>query len=97
MPRILMRRPYLASSGRTDGFVFEEEVGAADQRNYLWGGAAFAVGAVILRAYENAGWPANIRGVQQGLDAGGLVWGLTVDEPGTDGPGLVHKYHHRSW
>jgi type VI secretion system protein ImpD len=92
MPRILMRRPYRASAQRVDGFVFSEDVGAPHQRHFLWGGAAFAVGAVILRAYENAGWPANIRGVQQGIDAGGLVWGLTVDEPGTDSPGVVHKY-----
>ena len=51
----------------------------------------FALGAVILRAFENAAWPANIRGVQRGVEAGGLVCGLLVDEAGTDSPGVAQK------
>lgn len=91
LPRVLMRRPYPAA-GRVDGFSFTEDVAGPDDRKYLWGGAAFALGAVILRAFENAAWPANVRGVQRGVDAGGLVRGLIADEPGTDSPGIAHKY-----
>ena len=97
MPRVLMRLPYqpTAPRERLDGFVedvAEDVARGPDHSKFLWGGAAFALGAVILRAFENAGWPANIRGVQRGVDAGGLVSGLPVDEPGTDSPGVAHKY-----
>lgn len=92
LPRVLMRRPYQAAADRVDGFSFNEDVAGPDARKYLWGGAAFALGAVVLRAFENAAWPANIRGVQRGVDAGGLVTGLVMDEPGTDSRGVAHKY-----
>ena len=99
MPRVLMRLPYKSDSTRVDGFSFTEDVAGAltssdrpDQSKFLWGGAAFAVGAVILRAFENAAWPADIRGVQRGVDAGGLVNGLMVDQPGTDSPGVAQKH-----
>ncbi len=92
LPRVLMRLPYRADSGRVDGCVFAEDVSGPDHRNYLWGGAAFALGSVILRAVENAAWPANIRGVQRGVLGGGLVTGLVADEPGTDSRGVAYKY-----
>jgi len=92
LPRVLMRLPYTPDKGRVDGFSFAEDVTGPDHGKFLWGGAAFALGSVILRAFENAGWPADIRGVQRGVDAGGLVCGLPVDEPGTDDPGVMHNY-----
>jgi type VI secretion system ImpC/EvpB family protein len=87
-----MRLPYRADTARVDGFSFTEHVTGPDHSNFLWGGAVFALGSVILRAFENARWPANIRGVQRGVDAGGLVSGLPADEAGTDSPGVAHKY-----
>ena len=98
LPRVLMRLPYRPDSSRVDGFTYREDVAGGyhaegpDHRKFLWGGAAFAVGAVILRAFENSAWPADIRGVRRGFDAGGLVKGLQVDEPGTDSPGVAQKY-----
>ena len=92
MPRVLMRLPYTADSQRVDGFCFVEDVAGPTHANYLWGGAAFALGTVIMRAFENSGWPADIRGVQRGVEGGGLVTGLSVDEPGTDSPGVAHKF-----
>jgi type VI secretion system ImpC/EvpB family protein len=91
LPRVLMRLPYKPASARVDGFSFAEDVAGPDHDKFLWGGAVFALGAVILRAFENAAWPANIRGVQRGVEAGGLVCGLIVDEPGTDSPGVAQK------
>jgi type VI secretion system ImpC/EvpB family protein len=92
LPRIIMRLPYKPDPWRADGFCFTEDVSGPEHDKYLWGGAVFALGAVILRAFENSAWPADIRGVQRGLDVGGLVNGLLVDEPGTDTPGVVPKF-----
>ncbi len=98
LPRVLMRLPYRPDSTRVDGFTYVEDVAGGyhadgpDHRKFLWGGAAFALGDVILRAFENSAWPADIRGVRRGVDAGGLVRGLQVDEPGTDSPGVAQKY-----
>ncbi len=77
MPRMLMRRPYRASQMRYFGFGFDEEVRSS--RDYLWGGAAFAMGEVLLRAFSEGSWFADIRGAQRGSDHGGRVLGPTYD------------------
>jgi type VI secretion system ImpC/EvpB family protein len=77
MPSILMRRPYRASGLRHFEFGFEETVQRTS--DYLWGGAAFAVGEVILRAFAQSHWLADIRGAQRGVESGGLVLGPTYD------------------
>jgi type VI secretion system ImpC/EvpB family protein len=92
LPQVLMRLPYTADSQRVDGFCFVEDVAGPTHAKYLWGGAVFALGAAIMRAFENSAWPADIRGVQRGVEGGGLVTGLLVDEPGTDSPGVAHKF-----
>jgi type VI secretion system ImpC/EvpB family protein len=92
LPRVLMRLPYKHDRARVDGFCFAEDVTGPDHDKFLWGGAAFALGAVILRAFETSAWPADIRGVRRGIDAGGLVCGLLADEPGTDSRGVAPKY-----
>lgn len=92
LPRVLMRLPYKPDSARVDGFCFREDVSGPEPAKFLWGGAVFALGSVILRAFETAAWPADIRGVRRGIDAGGLVCGLLADEAGTDGPGVAPKY-----
>jgi type VI secretion system protein ImpD len=71
IPRILMRRPY--DDVLQGGFPFTESIASTD--DYLWGGAAFAMGEVMLRSFADSGWFANIRGVQRGLESGGLVTG----------------------
>lgn len=92
LPRILMRLPYAQCIDRMDGFCFDEDVGGATSSKYLWGGAAYALGAVILRSFEATAWPADIRGVQRGIDSGGLVTGLLVHEHRTDRrPGIAGK------
>ena len=66
-------------------------------RNYLWGGAAFALGAVILRAFENSAWPADIRGVQRGVEGGGLVTGLLSRRARHGQSGRGAQIHARTW
>jgi type VI secretion system ImpC/EvpB family protein len=90
LPRILMRMPYRRDPQRVDGFVFEEDVSAADGTSYLWGNAAFAFGNVLIRAYALSGWFADIRGIAAGPDAGGVIE-LPAQSWGTDRPGTAVK------
>jgi type VI secretion system ImpC/EvpB family protein len=91
LPRVLMRLPYEDDGSRADGFRFCEEVEAADHRNYLWGNAAYAFGAVLIRAFGSSGWLADIRGVERDVEAGGVVTGLPVHSFATDRRGIAVK------
>lgn len=82
MPRILLRAPYDDVRKRVSGFRFKEQATTRD--DYLWGNAVYAFGAVLARAFAQSGWPADIRGVRQDLDEGGLVTGLPAVPFGVD-------------
>lgn len=91
MPRVLMRLPYQSPSARRDGFSYEEDVCRPDRSGYLWGNAAYAFGSVVVRAFAETGWLAHIRGVQPGVNGGGLVTGLASHSFSTDSSGLIPK------
>jgi type VI secretion system ImpC/EvpB family protein len=91
LPRVLMRRPYPDGGPRVDGFCFREEVEKPDRSQYLWGSAAYAFGAVLVRAFAQSGWLAGIRGVPPGLDGGGLVSGLPAPAFDTDRAGVAPR------
>ena len=78
LPHVLMRLPYGHDTKPVDGFNYEEGVDGSDHSQYLWGNAAFALGARITHAFSLYGWCAAIRGVE----GGGLVEGLPT-----------HNYH----
>lgn len=80
MPRILMRLPYGRDTKPVDGFNYEEGVDGTDHSKYLWGNAAYALGAKITSAFAKYGWCAAIRGVE----GGGLVEGLPAHTFRTD-------------
>lgn len=86
LPRVLMRSPYADDGSRADGFRFRGELGG-----HLWGTAVYAFGAVVVRAFMQSGWPAAIRGVERGVEAGGLVTDLCVPSFRTDRPGVAAK------
>jgi type VI secretion system protein ImpC len=69
LPHILMRVPYGNQTKPVDGFHYEEGVTGDDHSKYLWGNAAYALGARITNAFARYGWCAAIRGVE----GGGLV------------------------
>jgi type VI secretion system protein ImpC len=73
LPHVLLRLPYGAKGIPVDGFVYEENVGA-DDKNFLWGNAAYALGERINAAFSKYSWCAAIRGVE----GGGLVENLPV-------------------
>jgi type VI secretion system ImpC/EvpB family protein len=91
MPRVLMRLPYEDEGDRVDGFRFREDVSRPDQSQYLWGNAAYAFGAVVIRAFSESGWLARIRGVRRGEESGGLAPDLPVHCFSTDRRGIAPK------
>lgn len=91
LPRIMLRRPHGDNDGRADGFRFQEVVADDQGSGYLWGNAAFAFAAVVIRSFGASGWLSDIRGVEVDRLAGGLVLGLPGDSYETDREGLVPK------
>lgn len=80
MPHILMRLPYGQANVPVEDFNFEEDVDGTDNGKYLWGNAAYALGARITDAFAKYHWTTAIRGVE----GGGLVSGLPVHTFKTD-------------
>jgi type VI secretion system ImpC/EvpB family protein len=91
LPRVLARLPYRDDGSRKDAFRFREEVGEPGGSKYLWGTAVYAFGAVLVRAFGECGWLADIRGVRRGELGGGLVTGLPAQPFVTDKPGIAPK------
>ncbi|MEO1498404.1 MAG: type VI secretion system contractile sheath large subunit [Planctomycetota bacterium] len=90
-PRVLMRTRYEPDAERTDRFMFREERASPGADGHLWGTAVYAYGAVLARAFADAGWLADIRGARRGLVGGGLVMDLPRAEHGVDRLGLAAK------
>lgn len=80
MPHILMRLPFGRDNVPVDAFNYEEGVDGTDHTKYLWGNAAYALGARLTNAFSLYGWCAAIRGVE----GGGLVEGLPAHTFRTD-------------
>ena len=79
-PRILLRVPFGKGGATVDAFNYEEGVDGTDHSKYLWGNAAWALGARLTNAFALYGWCAAIRGVE----GGGLVEALPVHNFYTD-------------
>jgi type VI secretion system protein ImpC len=86
-PHVLLREPYGKASIPVEAFDFEEGVDGSDHNKYLWGNAAWALGARVNQAFAKYGWCATIRGVE----SGGLVEGLPVHNFRTDSGDVVMK------
>jgi type VI secretion system protein ImpC len=80
VPHVLMRLPYGRDTAPVDAFNYEEGVDGTDHSKYLWGNAAYAMGARLTSAFAQYGWCAAIRGVE----GGGLVEGLPAHTFRTD-------------
>ncbi len=89
LPRVLMRQPWEPASMRSDHFCFREDIGPPDGRNLLWGTAVWAFGTVVMRAFAESGWLADIRGVRPGEIGAGLVVDLPESDWSTDPEGAV--------
>lgn len=80
LPHVLMRLPYGKDTKQIDAFDYEEGVDGSDHSKYLWGNAAFALGARLTNSFAKYGWCAAIRGVE----GGGLVEGMPAHTFRTD-------------
>jgi type VI secretion system protein ImpC len=86
-PRMLLRDPYGKASVPVEAFDYEEGVDGAVHDNYLWGNAAWGLGARVTQAFARYGWCATIRGVE----SGGLVEGLPVHNFRTESGDIAMK------
>ncbi len=86
-PRMLLREPYGQATVPLEAFAYEEKVDGTDHSKYLWGNAAWALGARVTQAFSKYGWCATIRGVE----SGGLVEGLPVHNFRTESGDLALK------
>ncbi|MDR0786631.1 MAG: type VI secretion system contractile sheath large subunit [Gemmatimonadota bacterium] len=86
-PRMLLREPYGQASVPLEAFAYEERVDGTDHDRYLWGNAAWALGARVTQSFAKYGWCATIRGVE----SGGLVEGLPVHNFRTESGDLALK------
>jgi type VI secretion system protein ImpC len=86
-PRMLLREPYGNETVPIEAFNYEEAVDGTSHDNYLWGNAAWALGARVTQAFAKHGWCATIRGVE----SGGLVEGLPVHNFRTDSGDIAMK------
>lgn len=89
LPRLLLRKPWPDSPEHAYGFRYRDRRG--EESRYLFGNAVWAFGVVLARAFAATGWPAAIRGVQPGVEGGGLVVGPTQESFGTDAEGDAEK------
>jgi type VI secretion system protein ImpC len=80
LPHILMREPHGGHTRSVEEFRFEEDLDGPDDSKYLWGNAAYALGARITEAFAMYGWCARISGVE----TGGLVGDLLLRSAPTD-------------
>lgn len=80
LPHVLMRLPYGPDTVPVENFNFKEDVDGTDHSKYLWGNAAYAMGARLTDAFAKYGWTAAIRGVE----GGGRVDGLPTHTFRTD-------------
>jgi type VI secretion system protein ImpC len=87
VPRMLLREPYGNDTVPVEAFHYEERVDGTEHNKYLWGNAAWALGARVTNAFAQYGWCACIRGVE----SGGLVEGLPVHNFRTDSGDVAMK------
>jgi len=87
LPHVLSRLPYGKDGTQIDAFNYEEGVDGTDHSKYLWGNAAYALGARLTQAFALYGWCAAIRGVE----GGGLVEGLPTHTFTTDSGDVALK------
>ncbi len=91
LPRILMRKPYGPDSKLNLPFTYREDLGGLNHDQYCWGSAAYSFGEILIRAFEQYGWFADICGVKQNEISFGIVAGIQNLSMQTDAAGVVPR------
>ncbi len=88
LPRILMRAPY------TDvpmPFRYREDRRGLGRDELCWGNAVYAFGEVLIRAFDQHGWFADICGARPDEIDHGLVTGVPAPSTEPDAPEVVQR------
>jgi type VI secretion system protein ImpD len=72
LPDILMRKPYREDGTRAEQLLYSEQT-HDPEHDYLWGNSCYAFGGILIRAFANTGWFADIRGGVHEFGEGGVV------------------------
>ena len=91
LPRVLMRKPYGPDSGLNLTFSYREDLQGLDHEQFCWGSAIYPFGEVLIRAFEQYGWFADISGIKQNEISYGIVAGVKNYSMETDREGLVPR------
>ena len=73
LPRVLMRGPWPDDASRREGFRYGNGCGGLQSGDWLWGSAVYAFGSVVVRAFRDNGWFADIRGTRTDSEEAGLI------------------------
>jgi type VI secretion system protein ImpC len=68
LPRVLSRLPYGAATDAVETWAFEEDPPPRRHEALLWESGVFAVGAMIARAFADAGWDLDLATEVRELD-----------------------------
>lgn len=89
MPRVLARLPYGSATKPIDAFGFEEMSTDASGKHtqsghdeYCWTNAAYAMGTVLTRSFNDYNWCTSIRGAEGGGKVEGLPSHTFVSDDG---------------
>jgi type VI secretion system ImpC/EvpB family protein len=82
LPHLLARPPWPDDGTRADGFRYAEYAPTSDER--VWMCASFAFASVVMRAFAQYAWPADVRGVETDRVGGGLVTNVPLEPFRTD-------------
>ncbi len=86
LPRLLARPPWPDDPARRDGFRYRER--APDAQSRVWMSPVYAMAANAVRAFQDHGWPADLRGVDPDREGGGVVTELPFEDFSTDPHGV---------
>ena len=82
LPRLLARPPWQDDGTRADRFRYTEYAPTGEDR--VWMSAGYAFASVVVRAFAQYAWPADVRGVETDRIGGGLVTDVPLEPFRTD-------------
>lgn len=82
LPHVLARPAWEDDGTRADGFRYAEYAPSSDER--VWMNAGYPFASVVMRAFAQYAWPADVRGVETDRVGGGLVTDVPIESFRTD-------------